>query len=580
MALLTTLRRSAMRRPIAGKIGLGLLVLVLAWFLITFLYWPNISIIKAAVDPPVGSALDVVRELFASARIRTALVNTVVVAVVSVVTVSIVGITEAFLIEAFHLRARGFFTAAYAVSLVFGSVAAVTGYSMVYGPNGLLTHGLRTVIPGVQQDWFTGLPAILIVHTFTMTGYHFLFLRPAIRRIDFSLVEAARSLGMGPVRALLRVVIPVLRPTLLAATLMVFIGALGSFAAPNILGGGRFEMVAPLIQSLTGLGRPDMSAILGLVLGILTAVLLVVVLRAEKKAQLFTVSKSARPFERIRITSPTGKAMLHVVAAILAFINLAPLAVTLLMSLSQTAAIRNGALSFPPTIANYVSVFTSSTELQPLLNSLLLCAIAIPLALILGVALTHVTFRRRGALSTTVQTSLLLPYFLPGVLLGLGFLISFGSANVLLGGKVLVGTFWILPLAYTIVLLPTVVRFVRADYAGMDPALDEAARSLGASPARRFLTLTLPLLAPVLLQVAALSFNQTFDEYTVSVLLYNINVTPFGVTLGSLAAAQDPQLVGVATAYVIVSTAIALAMILVADRMAQRASRRNAGVAR
>lgn len=580
MALLTTLRQSAFRTPVAGRIGLGLLTLVLAWFLITFLYWPNISIIKAAADPPIGSTFDVIRELFDSARIRTALVNTVVVAVVSVVTVSAVGITQAFLLEAFHLRARAFFTAAYAVPLVFGSVAAVTGYSMVYGPNGLLTHGLRTIFPGVQRDWFSGLPAILIVHTFTMTGYHFLFLRPAIRRIDFSLVEAARSLGMGPVKAMLWVVLPVLRPTLLAATLMVFIGALGSFAAPNILGGGHFEMVAPLIQSLTGLGRPDMSAILGLALGILTAILLVVVLRAEKKAQQFTASKSARPFERIRVISLPGRATLHVVAVILAVINLAPLAVTLLMSLSQTTAIRNGALSFPPTITNYVSVFTSSAELQPLLNSLLLCAIAIPLALVLGVALTHLTFYRRGPLSAGIQTSLLLPYFLPGVLLGLGFLIAFGSANVLLGGKVLVGTFWILPLAYTVVLLPTVVRFVRADYAGMDPALNEAARSLGASSARRFLTVTLPLLTPVLLQVAALSFNQTFDEYTVSVLLYNINVTPFGVTLGSLAATQDPQLVGVATAYVIVSTAIALVMILVADRMAQRASRRNAGAAR
>ncbi|MEA9987052.1 ABC transporter permease [Subtercola sp. RTI3] len=580
MAVVTDVEVTRTKRRLGGRIGLIVLVLVLAWFLVTFLYWPNLSIVKAALFPPAGSSADSIQQLVSSARVRTAVLNTVVVAIISVVTVTIVGVTQAFLLDAFELRGRTFFTAAFAVPLVFGSVAAVSGYATVYGQNGILTQFLVSVVPEIPENWFTGLPAILVIHTFTMTGYHFLFLRPAIRRIDFSLVEAARSLGLGPIRALVSVVLPVLRPTLLAAMLMVFIASLGSFAAPNILGGGRFEMVGPLIQALTGLGRPDLSALLGLGLGLLTAALLVVVLRAEKKANLFAASKSSRPFERIRITHRSARFMLYLVAIVLAAINLAPLVVTLLLSFSETSAIRQGRISLPPTFSNYVSVFTSSAQLQPLLNSLLLCAIAIPLALVLGISFVHLTVRRRNPVSTVVQTSLLLPYFLPGVLLALGFLTAFGSATFLLGGTVLVGTFWILPLAYTVVLLPTVVRFIRADYLSMDPSLDEAARSLGAGAGRRFMTITLPLLAPVILQVAALSFNQTFDDYTVSVLLFNINATPFGVALGTLAATQDPELVGITTAYVIISTSIALVMVLTADRMARRASNRAIGAGR
>ncbi|SDH61861.1 iron(III) transport system permease protein [Leifsonia sp. 98AMF] len=560
---------------IAGVVGL---VAIIAWFLVTFLYWPNLSIIHSALFPPTGSFFDTIHALAASEQVQSALTNTIIVAVVSVVTVNIVGIAQAFLLEAFHLRAKAFFAIAFAVPLVFGSVSAVTGYAAVYGSNGLLTHAMLSVFPGIPPNWFSGILAVILVHTFTMTGYHFLFLRPAIRRVDFSLVEAARSLGVRPIRALASVVLPVLRPTLLAAVLMVFIAAVGSFAAPNILGGGHFTMIGPLIQALTAFGRPDMSAVLGLGLGILTAALLVLVLRTERRAALFAGAKSAKPFQPLRIHRSGARVALYGAASILAVINLAPLVTTLLMSLSSPAAIRNGSIG-APTLENYIHVFTSSAQLGPLLNSLLLCAIAIPAALVLGVAVTHLTHRKRGLIPAALQASLLLPYFLPGVLLALGFLIAFGASSALVGGQVLVGGFWILPLAYTVALLPTVFRFVRADYASMDPALDEAARSLGATGLRRFRTIMLPLLIPVLLQVAALGFNSTFDEYTISVLLYNINSTPFGVALGTLAATQDPSTVGISTAYVVISTLIALTMVIVADRMSQRASRLIGGSA-
>lgn len=87
----------------------------------------------------------------------------------------------------------------------------------------------------------------------------------------------------------------------------------------------------------------------------------------------------------------------------------------------------------------------------------------------------------------------------------------------------------------------------------------------------------LPALTPVLLQVAALGFNDTLSEYTVSVMLYNINNKPLGVTLGTLAAEQDPNLVGLTTAYVVTITALSIVVVLFADRMALRASRRGVG---
>ncbi|WP_423494635.1 ABC transporter permease [Microbacterium esteraromaticum] len=548
-----------------------------AWFVVTFLYVPNIGVLREVIFPSSGDPLATAVELFSSARVLAAIRDTLIVTAVSLVTVSAVGITQAFILEAFCIRGKGFLTVAYAIPLVFGSVAAVTGYVMVYGAGGPITIGLQRLLPGLPDDWFSGIPAVILVHTFTMTGYHFLFLRPAIRRIDFSMVEAARSLGMSPVPAFVRVVLPVLRPMIVASLLMVLIGSLGSFAAPNILGGGSFTMVGPLIRTLTSLGRPDMAALLGVLLALATVGLLAWALRAERRASLFSAAKSTRPFQPIRVGNPIGRATLYAVAYALALVNMLPVLVTVLMAFSPVEAIRNGQLWGGLTLDNFATVFGDSGAVAPLVNSLLLCVIAIPLALTIGTALSHFVDRHRGAATDALQMTFFLPYFLPGVLIALGFLIVFGAPHVLTGGHVLVGSFWILLLAYVVILLPTVVRFVRAALAGVDPALDEAARALGARSPRRFALITLPMLVPVLVQVAALSFNATFDEYTVSVMLYNVNNRPLGVAMGALAATPDPELVGVATAYVVLNTVIALGVVLFADRMAAWQSRRVVG---
>ncbi|MDO5533573.1 MAG: iron ABC transporter permease [Propionibacteriaceae bacterium] len=567
----TATKASRYRRAVARWAALALVL----WFLLTFLIAPNLYSFATVLNPQQGTFASLVSDLVTVPRVQRAVVNSLLIAILSVVTVNIVGITQALILEAIRVRGRTILTIAYAIPLVFGSVSAVTGYAMVYGSNGILTRALTTLFPALPADWFSGMAAIWFVHTFTMTGYHFLFLRPAIRRVDFSLVEAARSLGLSPMRAMLTVVVPILRPMILASVLMVFIGAANSFAAPNILGGTEFQMLAPLVQALTGLGRVDMSALLGLSMAAVTGTLLVWALREERRARVFGGSKAGRPFKRIEIRSPVVSVVIHVIAYTLAAINFTPVLITILLSLSTPEAIRRGQIDGQFSLANYIDVASNTGVAQPIVNSLVMSAIAIPLALIIGTFVAQLAHRTRNRATDALQLSLFLPYFLPGILIAVGMLITFGSPMPLVGNRVLVGGFWILPIAYVIVLLPTVARFMGAAYAGLDPALDEAGASLGARNLRRTLTITLPLLLPILMQVAALGFNATFDEYTLSVMLYNIHNRPLGVTLATLAASQDPNLVGTATAYVVINTFLSLGVILFADYMSRRVAQRQ-----
>ncbi|WP_018158133.1 ABC transporter permease [Demetria terragena] len=563
-----------------SRLVTGVGIVLALWFLLTFLYLPNGAVVHSVLNSEFGGPLEVVGEVWGSARVQRAILTTLVVTAISLVSVTLVGVTQAFILEAFELRGKWLLTLAYATPLVFSSVSAVTGYVMIYGNEGIATKGLQAIFPSIPSNWFSGIPAIIIVHTFTMTSYHFLFLRPAIRNLDFSVVEAARSLGQPVIRALIQVVIPLMRPMIFASLFMVLIGSLSSFAAPNILGGRDTPMVGPLVLELNQLGRPDMAAVLGGSLAIVTAGGLVWALRVERRANIFAVNKSARPFKPIRVRRPAMRVGVYLVAYGLAFINLAPLALISLLAFSPSEDIRAGKVTGGFTAEHFRTAFSDPNASQPIVNSLILTLIAISITLVLGTFISHLAHQRRNRLTDVLQLSVFLPYFLPGVLIALGFLIIFGDSNALLGGSVLVGSFWILPLAYVVVLLPTFVRFVRATYSSIDPGLEDAAKSLGATPMRRFTTVAFPALLPVLIQVSALGFNQSFDEYTVSVMLYNVSNQPLGVVMGGLAAAPDPGLVGIATAYVVLNTAIALVVILGADRCSVLASRRLTGAAR
>lgn len=560
---------------VVGAVGL----LAFAWFAAVFLVYPNVAVIGATLTSENGGVTTVVSELFASERVREALRDTLVIAVVSTFTANLVGIAQALLLEAFHLPGRRVLSIAYAIPLVFGSVTAVSGYVLIYGSNGVVTTVLTTLFPALDPNWFQGMGAVIFVHTFTMTGFHFLFLRPAIRRVDFSLVEAARALGMGPIRALWQVVLPVLRPVLVSAIVLTFVSSVSSFAAPQILGGRDLTTIAPLIQSLLGLGRADMAAVLGLLMGLSTIALLWWALRQERRAATMVGGKSARPFARIELRSVIARTGVAVAAWALAAVNLAPLLVTVLMSLTPVSAIRRGVLSWELTTENYAQMLTLQSAAQPLVNSLTLSAIAIPAGLLIAWFAAHLSYRlRRTRAGELIQLTVFLPHFLPGVLIALGLIIAFGSASPLIGGQVLVGTYIILPLAYIIGMLPVMTRFLRASYAGLDPSLEEASRSLGAGPARTFLVALFPVLVPVAIQAAALSLNDSLGEYTVSVMLYNVNNQPVGVALGTLAASQNPDNAGLLSAYATTITLASLALVVVADRFAERASARYGGL--
>ena len=139
------------------------------------------------IDP-----LAVIRFFFAG-NMPSYVLNSLKLAVCLVITVNIVGISIVLLTEYFDIKGAKILRLGYMTTLIYSGVALVTGYLFLYDSDGIMTTWLSGIFPNMDKNWFSGFNAVLFTMTFACTSNHALFLRNAIRAIDYNTVEAARK---------------------------------------------------------------------------------------------------------------------------------------------------------------------------------------------------------------------------------------------------------------------------------------------------------------------------------------------------------------------------------------------------
>lgn len=557
-----------MTLPGIGRVPLvrSILLTVVIWCAISFIYAPIFSVLRFAFAPDGDISLGAVDELAGSRRVRAAIANTLVVTGLSIITVNAVGIFQVAVLEYLKVGGRGFLRFAYSTPLIFVSVTAATGYGFVYGQTGALTRLLQSAWPALPNDWFTGTLAVVFAHSFLLTSFHFLFLRAAIRRVDYSTVEAARGLGATNMEAFVRVVIPVLLPTVFATTLLVTYKSLGSFSIPAVLGGRRFDMVTELILTLNALRRPDMAAMLSIGLGIAVILCIAAMQYVERRGSYIGGSKTPVPIERVRIANPVVNVAVHAAAYAIAAIQLFPIALVVLFSLAPARSIGTEVLPSSLTLKNYVTVFSQNTAFVPLQNSLLMGASATVAGILISLFVVNLAHRNANIGTTSLDLSFMVPWILPAPFIAVGLILTYDEPNLLVANRVLLGGFWILPIGYAIVSIPIMMRFLRAAFFSLDPALNEAAQSLGAPAHYRFLRVTMPLVLPVVVLIGAMTLNGILSEYSMSAFLFNVNNKPLSIALFEGARSSNPEQAAINLVYITLIMAFSLVIITLADK--------------
>jgi iron(III) transport system permease protein len=215
----------------------------------------------------------------------------------------------------------------------------------------------------------------------------------------------------------------------------------------------------------------------------------------------------------------------------------------------------------PPVIAfsNYAALFSEPERFRPAWNSLWMASAATAAALAIGTWAAWRAVRRRSALSGAIETLVAIPWALPGTVFAVGLAATFSRNAPWQGRFVLVGTAAILPLAYLVRNLPLTGRAAFAGLRQLDPALDEAGASLGASSWRRARKITLPLIRPALAAGASLAFLTALGDFVVSIVLYTFETRPISI---EILASLRMQETGVAAAYGVLLATLSAAVFL------------------
>jgi iron(III) transport system permease protein len=456
----------------------------------------------------------------------------------TVILSALVGIPLAFLFTRFEFPGRTLFGALAALPVLLPPLVGVIAFLFLYGESGMLTRSLQVLLGLEQAPWrLSGPWAILFVHAYSMYVYFYLFVAAGLARLDGAANEAAASLGASRTRIFMRVTLPMLAPSIGAAAVLVFMTSMASFSAPYIFGGGYRVLTTQIFMSKMN-GELTLAMVETVVLAAASLSFLFLHRRFEQKRAFAAVGKGV-PQPRRTIRSRWARRLIPALGVGGVGVLLLPHLTLVLVSFVPEGAWTTQIFPTRYTLDNYRALFTQAQTWVPVLNSLQMAAMATAGNLVLGFLVAWLVVRRRGAGGTGMLFLAMLPWALPGTVIAMALAATFSVDAPWFGRFVLVGTFWILPLAYFIRNLPLVTQAALASFRQVDPALEEASRGLGAGGWTTLRRILLPLVLPGLAAGGVLAFVGALGEFVSSILLYTYRSRPISVEILSQLRAFD-----------------------------------------
>ena len=522
---------------------------------------PCLNTLTSVFTAKEGDPFAVIRFFFAGSMLNDVL-NSLKLAVFLVITVNVVGITLVLLTEYFDIKGAKILRLGYMTTMIYSGVALVTGYLFLYDNDGIITTLLTNAFPGMDKNWFSGFGAVLFTMTFACTSNHMLFLRNAIRGIDYNTVEAARNMGSGPMKVLFKVVFPTLLPTIFSLTVMTFITGLCAMSAPTLIG---YDAINPEIVRLAGSSPADeafpqaRAALLSIILALFTIILLSILTHYEHKGHYLSVSKTKAKLVKQKINNPVGNVFAHILAYVLFIIYMMPVVLIVIFSFQDYGSIKQkiinpegwttinyfGTYNWEYTVRGKTKtttdavsgLFSNEKALSGITTSSILSVLAAALACIIVVVACCYIFKHKksGAL---LEYSLLLPWMLPTILICYSLRTYFNNSDIfyVFGQNLYKGNNvrLLLIIAYTIVKLPFSLRMIKASFYTIDEELEDAAKNLGSGPVRTFLRVKLPIILPSVLAVFALCFNELFSEYDMGATFHAPAASTYAMVIKSM----------------------------------------------
>ncbi len=478
-------------------------------FLAVFFFYPLVKILTLTFDLSTLAEPTNLRITYHALRF------TLYQATLSTILTFILGLPSAVLFSRFDFRGKSILRALTAVPFMLPTVVVAAAFNSFLGSRGLFSF----LFPLSSE--FTTSPSfhfllILTAHVFYNTTIIIRIVGNALSRLDPKLEQSARVLGADSFQAWRHVILPLLRPSLFAAALLVFMFDFTSFGVILLLGGSNFSTLEVEIY-IRVLKLPDLNlaALLSVIQLAFTLIFSVLYTRIINRVNTQTAPRfsTARPAKTIR-----EKIFVVTLRLLLSAFFLFPLVSLPIRSFARLEADRGqrAEIQYGLTTDYYRELFINRRgslfyvpPVQAALNSLGYAGITVLLSLALGYPAAY-ALAKPARLEKFLDPFIMLPLGSSAVMLGLGFILSFGRA--------LASPFFV-PIAHSLIALPFVIRTLQPALASIPEQLRQAASMLGASPFRVWQTVDFPILSRATLSAATFAFTVSLGEFGATLLI-------------------------------------------------------------
>lgn len=468
--------------------------------------------------------------LLGEARFLDAARNTLLCGAGATIVSCVLGVTLAWIVSRTDVPGRSWFEVGNLIPFFLSPYVGAEAWRYLAAPGSGIIHKMAQDYLGLKLPFLNiyGLGGVIWVLAIFYTPYVYLFVISPLRRMDSALEDAARVHGASFGYTLRHITLPLLMPALLSAAMIVFVTSAGLFDVPFALAATHGIRTIPTeiyssLQYPSDFGR---AAAFGMLVLCLTVTLTLWQRHYLASRRFETVSgKGYRP-RVVKLSLGGRTAALTVQVLYIGLGVVLPIIALLMVSLQSiwTGRFRSGYA----TIENFTYVlFNYDLTRTAIVNSLLLAVVGASIGVGLSVLQSYYLNRSTSKARGFIEAVLSLPIGIPGIILGLGFLI-------LAVRTPLYSTIWIILIAYVAHFFPLAIRTVTAMFVAINPELEQSARASGASWWQTMRYVLLPLLKPALIAAWLMLFVIFVRELGSTILLYAQGTETISVALVAL----------------------------------------------
>lgn len=497
----------------------GLITLFFVLCYVAFLLIPlGMVLYQALINKTNNSfTLEYFSKFFGKSYYFSTLINSFKVSICATFLSILIGTPLAYFFTMFRLKGKKILQTLIIIASMSAPFIGAYSWILLLGRSGIITGFLKSF--GIGDINIYGFSGILLVFTCQLYPLIFLYVQGALKNVDHSLIEASKNLGCSNFKIFYKIVLPLIMPTILAGGLLVFVRAMSDFGTPMLIGEGyRTFPVLIFNEFMSEVSGDDGFASAIAIMAVLITAVIFLLMRYISKRFSFSMS-ALHPIEAKKV-SGLKSFFVHLYCYGVVMLSILPQAFVIYTSFKNTKG-----LIFVDgySLMSYQQAFQRLGN--SIINTVMIPGTALLLIVVVAVLISYLAVRRRKFLTGFLDTISMIPYVIPGSVLGIAFGITFKNKWITLS------SFMLLVIAMVMRRLPYTIRSSAAILHQIPMSIEEAAISLGASKLKTFLKVTMPMMASGIIAGAILSWVTLISELSTSIILYTTKTKTLTISI-------------------------------------------------